>query len=215
MAAVGTPGRSGDKSLSVRVRLLEATIAAIEESGEAGVRIDRICDDAHVAKASLYHSFGDRDGLVAAAQAERYRRAVRGQIDEYVLSIRQCHTRDEFAQLLRDWVTGLTDERGVARRRIRVDVLGSSVSRPSLRDQLAEVDQQVAREVAALLLIAHDRGWINMPFDLETAAMWWYGMLNGRYMLEHTADPARLAEWDRIATTAMLAVVFTDNPPTS
>jgi len=40
-------------------------------------------------------------------------------------------------------------------------------------------------------------------------------MLNGRYMLEHTADAARLAEWDRIATTAMLAVVFTDDPPTS
>jgi len=214
MASARATNPSADRSRSVRVRLLEAAISAIEESGEAGVRIDRICDDAHVAKASLYHSFGDRDGLVTAAQAERYRRAVRGQIDEYVLSIRQCHTREEFAQLLRDWVDGLTDERGMARRRVRVDVLGSSVSRPSLRDQLAEVDQQVAREVAALLLIAHDRGWINMPFDLETAAMWWYGMLNGRYMLEHTADAARLAEWDRIATTAMLAVVFTDNPPT-
>jgi len=193
---------------SSRERLLEAAIDSIERDGEAGVRVEQIAHQANVTKASMYHFFQDRDGLVVAAQAERYRRSLRYGMDEQVAAVRRCGTRDDFEQLVRDWMVDTFSADGIARRRIRVDVLGSSVSRPGLQAQLAHTDRQVAHELAGLLLIAHDRGWIDMPFDLEACSMWWLSMLNGRYLLEHQDDPERLAGWDAVATEATIRIVF-------
>ena len=195
-------------SAPVKVRIVTAAIAALELGGEAGIRVDRIAEDASVAKASIYSTFGDRDGLIIAAQAERYREAMRGAIDEYSAAIRQCATADEFADLIRSWMIGLTDADGAERRRVRVEVLGTSTTRPELQRLLFEVDRQVAREVANLLLIPHDRGWIDMPFNLEATAQWWYGMLNGRYLIEQQGDAERLQQWDEVSVNAMLSLLF-------
>lgn len=180
----------------------------IESDGEAGVRVDQVAQAAGVTKASLYHFFGDRDGLVIAAQAERYRLALRDGMDSQTSAVRACKTREDFEALVRSWMSYTFTPDGMERRRVRVDVLGSSVSRPELREQLAETDRQVCHELAELLLIAHDRGWIDMPFDLDAAAMWWFGMLNGRFLVEHEHGAERLAGWNVVATEATVRIVF-------
>ena len=51
--------------------VVEAAMAALEREGESGVRIAEICDVTGVSYGTVYHHFGDRAGLIRAAQFKR------------------------------------------------------------------------------------------------------------------------------------------------
>lgn len=58
--------RSKQEKQSVRNRLLNTASRLFYEEGINTVGIDRILDEAGAAKASLYHHFGSKDGLIEA-----------------------------------------------------------------------------------------------------------------------------------------------------
>jgi AcrR family transcriptional regulator len=185
-----------------RERLLAGAIALLEQGGEAAVRVETVAAMAGVARPSLYHFFGDRDGLIIAAQAERYKESLFFNLEFQTEATRNCKTRDEN-------LDHLTHPDGEKRRQVRVEVLGSSVSRPRLRALIAEADQHASRGLGALLRIAQDRGWLTTTFDLDVAATWWFGMMNGRYLVEGESSSTLVRrEWDSIATHTVLAVLF-------
>ena len=64
-------------------RLLEATIDAIDASGESAVRVQDIADAAGVQIPILYRKFGNREQLIQAAQVERLGRALDGEFREF------------------------------------------------------------------------------------------------------------------------------------
>lgn len=193
---------------TTRDRLLNGAISLIESGGEVAVRIETVSSMAGVTRPSLYHFFGDREGLIIAAQGERYKRSLLFRMGSQTEATRNCGSREEFVSLVRNWMTQLSSEDGAERRRVRIEVLGSSVSRPPLRALIAEIDAQAARDLGALLEIASDRGWLSTTFNLDVAAMWWFGMLNGRYMAEGSQSKPIQDEWDAIALTSVLHILF-------
>jgi AcrR family transcriptional regulator len=193
-----------------RDRLLAGAISLMEEGGEAAVRVESVASLAGVTRPSLYHFFGDRDGLVIAAQGERYRRSLFYQMVDRTELTRQCQTREEFKSLVHQWLKSLMDADGEHRRAVRTEVLGSSVARPRLRALVREIDTQASRELGVLLHLAKERDWISIPFDLDVAATWWFGMMNGRYMVEGDAPSLFRREWDDIATQSVMFILFGD-----
>jgi AcrR family transcriptional regulator len=189
--------------------MLEAAIALLETGGEAAVRVDPVVDAASVTKPSLYHYFGDRDGLIVAAQAERYRRSLLYGMAGQRESTEQCQSREEFMALVCNWMVAIASPEGEERRRVRIDVLGSAATRPQLRAQIGEMDTIAARELGDLLRIADQRGWLSTRFDLDVAATWWYGMMNGRYLVEEVQTPLVRREWEAMATAVTLHLRFT------
>lgn len=189
---------------------MEAAIEMIDAEGEAGVRVDVVADRAGIAKPSLYHFFGGRDGLVVAAQAERYRRSVLFGVESQTAAAQACRTTEDFHQHVRDWFTTVAMPGGVERRRIRVQVLGSSVSRPALREEIVRVDIEAAAAIAKILRYATDQGWLDIPYDFEVLSMWWYGMITGRFEVEVDRPGAALIqrEWDTIATESVMRLLF-------
>lgn len=108
------------------IRILEAAISAIESGGETGLRVDVIAAEAGITKPSIYYFFGSRDGLVAAAQAERYRRSMLTGLVEAIELTRAASSRDEFEALLPAYVDVVMGPDGARRRAQRVQVLGSA-----------------------------------------------------------------------------------------
>ncbi len=188
--------------------MLEAAIALLETGGEAAVRVDPVVDAASVTKPSLYHYFGDRDGLIVAAQAERYRRSLLYGMQSQREAIEQCQSREEFIGLVGGWMAEISGPEGEQRRRVRVDVLGSAATRPQLRAQTGEIDKLAASELGDQMRIAEARGWLSTRFDLDVAATWWFGMMNGRYLVEEVQTPLVRREWDAIATEVSLHLLF-------
>ena len=194
----------GENPAGTRELLLGAAIEMLAAGGEASVRVDAVADAAGVKRPSVYHYFGDREGLIVAAQAERYRQTLLFGMGKQTAILRACRTRDEYLTLLRAWMSTIAERPGVERRLVRIEVLGASATRPRLRALVAAIDAEAAQHIAAVLAVAQDRKWTSSRFDLTVAAMWWIGMMNGRYLVEGPTSSDHGAEWNEIATEAVI-----------
>lgn len=187
----------------------------IEQEGETALRVNEIARAAGIAKPSLYHFFGSREGLIAAAQAERYRRAMLVGYEEVIARIEQGMTAEELMTLMYAWNESFTGEEAQHRRAVRLAVLGSSVSRPDLREEIAKVDRRVEQYLVDLITLVTDRGWVHLPstirpFDL---AVWLNGLWNGRYGADIDPDPAAADGWDRVTNTVLTHLLFSSVSP--
>ena len=63
----GFRGRSAERSGNGKARILEAAIELIGESGHAGATISEICKRAELRPPAVYHHFGSKEGVIAAA----------------------------------------------------------------------------------------------------------------------------------------------------
>lgn len=181
---------------ATRERLLEAAIAVIEAEGEVGVRVDQIATTAGVTKPVLYHHFGDREGLIVAAQAERFRRALRFGLAEVAAGAERCQSAADFAALVAAWVRSFGTVDGIQRRRMRIEVLGSAVSRPALHASVQAAADDHTSELAAIIQFAQERGWVSTQFSAATHAAWWTGLVLSRHLVETEPQRHDVDQWD-------------------
>lgn len=190
-----------------RDRLLEAAISVIDRRGEAGLKVDEIAELAQITKPSLYHFFGDREGLVVAAQAERFRRSLRFGLESALEAARACTSREDFERVLTAGLRQFADDEAAQRRRVRIDVLGSAVSRPELLAEVNRVMTVAANDLGQLVDVGRERGWCTAPFSSASLAMWWYSTMLGRFLVE-TNEDFDVSEWDAIMEELLLHLGF-------
>jgi AcrR family transcriptional regulator len=70
-ATVAGPARPAGRGLKIRAAVLAATLAELTETGYAGLTVENVARRAGVHKTTIYRRWKDREGLVAAAVAER------------------------------------------------------------------------------------------------------------------------------------------------
>jgi AcrR family transcriptional regulator len=194
--------------------MLEVAMAIIEEHGEVGMRVRDVAMQTGVSYASLYHFFGSREGLVLKAQIERYERELRWVSEELATRVAPCTTKDELGRAIADMLHESYNPERSGYRLTRVNVLGSCQGRPELAAEVAAAQTRANRAIAEALHDPQQRGWIPVDLDLEMFAMWFYGQLNGRVLVELDPSGARGDEWDRIAVRATVAVVLGLTDPT-
>ena len=85
---------------STRQLLLDTAVRHLEALGWEGTQIPAIADEVHVARSSVYHFFGSREGLLAAATAERYRRSLLAENTTPVDDAAECSSEQEFLEFL-------------------------------------------------------------------------------------------------------------------
>jgi len=128
-----------------------------------------------------------------------------------VAAIADCPSKAEFEQLVRAQLAYSKSPEAMARRRIRVSVLGSAASRPSLAAKVSEANATYAREMASAFRVAQERGWIPADADLEATAMWQIGQSTGRFMVELGDPPCDLDAWKDVEARAVFGVVVADD----
>lgn len=193
---------------STRERLLEAAIRAIDEHGEAAVRVTDISEEAGVTRPSLYHFFGSRDGLVIAAQAERYRRALSFPNATLFAYLGTAATREEYIGALDRVLRSFGDEAGVARRRVRREVMGAAVFRPELARLLDEIIREQVRELVAALTTGKGSEWVTGPYDMDVVILWWLGIIQSREFIDQSDDPRVSTQWDDLVSRTVIRAAF-------
>ena len=78
--------------------VLAAAHEAIKEGGEAAVRVQDISEKTKVSIGSIYHHFGDRDGLIRATYVETFRSAIQEDIDRVKRFMAKMHSAKEMAE---------------------------------------------------------------------------------------------------------------------
>lgn len=183
-----------------REKILEAAITIIESEGEVGVRVDRVVEAAGFTKPVLYHHFADREDLVIAAQAERYRRS----FDDALVALgvfEGATAPDVFLDLVATALGDFTSQEGRRRRRMRAEILGAAVGRPRLHEAITEANRQFVASFGDFLTRARKAGLISPRRDPRDLAAWWLSVVAGRYVIDVDADRLNEDEWTAIVSS--------------
>lgn len=192
-----------------RARILDLAVEAIDRGGEAAIRVKHIVAEVGVTPPVLYYHFGSRDGLVVAAQAERYTRRHKAEITAMRPLVEGCTSREELKEFLLTLWSGIFAENSETRWR-RINVLGSAYARPELTAEVARAQDEVIDGLFEILEPCLDRGWLRNGIDLKSALTWQYSILSARAFIEHGAEHVDPAEWDRLTLEAFQQVFFGD-----
>lgn len=195
-------------SATTRERMLERAIEVIAEQGEAGVRVWDIAGDCGVTGPTLYRAFGSREGLVVAAQAERYRRSYLFGAEDITTMLDDVHSEQEFRDTI-DRVAELvlSDER-TEPRRDRLNVLGSALARPELLTAIVAVEDAMRAGLVRAMTRARSNGWTRPDLDPHLFTAWYVSMVNARVFVELPGDQPERADWDRLTRRALLTELF-------
>lgn len=196
--------------LNTRDRLLEAAISVLATEGEVAIRVDRVAELAGFTKPVLYHYFADREALIAAAQAERFRRTLEVGLEAVIEDASRTTTCEEYVEVTLVWLKTLLGPDGAERRKFRIEVLGSAASRPSLLANVVSSNRIPAGRFADHLRIAESRGWLRPEVDVHDLAQWWIGVLLSRHLFEIDPERFSLASWDAITESVLRSMFITD-----
>lgn len=193
---------------SVKQIILELAIATIDESGESGIRVGQIVEAAGVTIPTLYHYFGSREGLIEEAQAERFIRILRSDVDSFMERLETCETRQDLEQALGNLIRALELPDRALMRWQRLNALGSTYARPSLAARITKAHDELVTRTALALKPFQEKGLIRQDIDLRALVAWYNGAILGKNLVQIGDSEIDLAEWDRIFIEAVYAVLF-------
>ncbi len=183
--------------------LLEATIDSLEAHGESGVRLDDILDTTGVARSSLYHHFGDRDGLIDAARVVIFSRDVDADIRDLDRLLERASTAEEFRDGLHRVTAATQSPARRAKRMQRAYTIGAAQARPELAAALATEQQRLTDRLTTIVLGAQARGWVRNDLDPRAVAVLVQAYTLGRVVSDIDAKTVEQDGW--VGLIAVLA----------
>ena len=189
-------------------KILDATVAIINEHGEAAVRIVDIQSICNVTAPSIYHFFGNREGLVIEAQTERLLRSFDGNDFMIDAAIDRVSSLEEAREALHVFLSVLWMPERTPIRAQRLSALGAAVGRPALA---ARFDEEIRRYVdfrSSKLHPLQEQGWILPDADLQAINYFLIGVIFGRVHLEIGGDTGPFLEWERATERAIAYLLF-------
>jgi AcrR family transcriptional regulator len=193
-------------------RILIATASAIDKHGEAGVRIHDICNSLKITAPSVYHFFGDREGLIEATQAYRYTRGQDEFIQWFAEGVYGCENKADFVQFIHAAIHLLLSKSRRDFRQARAEVLGSAQYRPSLAKKVADAQDRSNRAQVEVLRYARAKGWIKDDFDLLAFSAWTSGQAVSKRLVELEGGKTDVSAWDAIVTRAICLMLGVPEP---
>lgn len=191
-------------------RLLEETIRVIDLGGEAAVNLREIAAACGVTTPIIYKAFSSRDGLIVAAQAERFRRAIAGVAEPFSVAIRAATTVEELRATLVALAAATQHPDRAPFRRVQIEVLGATITRPALRAAVDGALRSLIDQASDALGQARERGLVRADAAIPELLWWYFGQVQGRLLLEQTDAPIDPNGWNETSLRAVLAVVIED-----
>jgi len=200
-SAAGTNGSAGN---STRSAILLVAMEMLAAHGPDGFTIDEVLIASGASASSLYHHFGNREGLVLAAEAERYRQLAKREDRRNLDGGHQAHTTEEFFEYLAVQLRRIvTDPATREVRRSRLQVAARALDAPDLAQKTSRSQEAMLAAIAEMFHDAQARGLINQQVDANAYAAWFHGMTLGRTFTED--GPIDAEAWLEIAIPAALA----------
>lgn len=194
-----------------RSLLIQATIDIINESGEDAVRIADVLERVGVTKPTLYHYFGDREGLLDAAQVARYMGSIPQAYGELIDAMKSVHSAEEFAAMLYPYLEEQFSDARRGNREIRVSVLGVAKHRPVLQQKIREMQNESIHELVVGLTAMQERGYIAPDVDLVALMEWGNSFIVGLAWME-VHDERSVPKWREQTLSAIFHVMGLQKP---
>lgn len=190
----------------MRQRIIETASTHLESEGEASIRLRHIAEVIGISEPSLYHYFTNREALITAAQAERYRRTI-SVVSPFVVEVGTSTNRAEFvAAVQRTYESAFLPERRRVRA-IRAELLGSSMHRPELYEQISAMTRHALNEGVTALRTAQENRWLRADIDPDAFCLWIMAHMSNIVYAEMQNDERLLLAFKKIGLEALTALL--------
>jgi AcrR family transcriptional regulator len=189
--------------------LVDLAIISLESGGESAVRVDTIVKQAGVSITSLYHHFGDRHGLIEAAQAQRFLQVFAQNSASMAQVLDEVQSKDDLVKVFRDAVALLQGPRNRTLRATRSSILGGALVNESLLKRISVIQNGQVKEFATTILRLQEIGVIRKDISPDAISFWIIGTIYGRILSE--VDDYGLAlgpEYVQLTTEAFIQTLL-------
>ena len=187
--------RSTGEREKTKDALLRVAIAAIEEVGEAHVRLDDILRDADASVSSLYHHYGNMRGLLDEAQLARFDSETGNNIKVFCNAVLRTRNKDEFKVLVRNTVHEAFSSSRAHNRSSAVNAFGSIFEAPNMNKRVVALQRAHIEMLAQAISHARSHGFVRADLDVEGFSAWVIGLTFSRVIPDIMNDEAIVNRW--------------------
>jgi len=182
--------------------VIAATNDAIRAGGETAVRIQEISAASHVSVGSIYHHFGDREGLIRATYVHNFEAAITEDIARAKRWWQNIHGASEIIEH-QDEVEAFFNSHFSHQSPLeRAAIIGNSAGRPQLRQSLTEVQHKLNDELTEVMQMLQARGVLRAELKPRAVAVMILGMLFGRVVSVLDNEPVNAHDWNQALLAA-------------
>lgn len=182
--------------------VLAATNKAMAQGGESAVRVQEISESTKVSIGSIYHHFGDRDGLIRAAYVQTFRLTIQKDIERVKKFMTRMTSAKEMAEHYDEMLAFLNHHFEQFPARDRANTIGSTTGRPLLRSAVVAVQTELTTGLTEVMQLLKERGILKAHLEPRAAAVMTLGMLHGRVIAEFDSMPVANEDWNASMLTA-------------
>ena len=183
--------------------LLRVAIAAIEEVGEAHVRLDDILRDADASVSSLYHHYGNMRGLLDEAQLARFDAETGDNIKDFYDAVLKVRNKEEFKVVVRVAIHDAYSRSRAHNRSIAMNAFGSIFETPDYNARVVELEKSNIDLLAQALTHAKAQGLTRPDLDVEGLSAWVMGLKFSRVIPDIMDDDAVADSWLEMTTQSV------------
>ena len=191
-------------------KLLEVTINELDRVGLAEIDLDSLLRKSKISKGSLYHHFGSKNGLLAAAEAQQFMKYLKREGETFRKLIEDCKSKQKFIDLVAAVMKITRLEANIDFRKKRVRAIAMSFNDENLAQVLKNAQIEVTEYLAGSFQIAKDRGWVKPDTDLMALSYWIQGVFIGHIMLDITEQTEHEDAWGQVAFEALRPFLAAD-----
>ena len=191
-------------------KLLEVTINELDRVGLAEIDLDSLLRKSKISKGSLYHHFGSKNGLLAAAEAQQFMKYLKREGETFRELIEDCKSKQKFVDLVADVMKITRLEANIDFRKKRVRAIAMTFNDETLAEVLKNAQIEVTEYLAGSFQMAKDRGWVKPDTDLMALSYWIQGIFIGHIMLDITEQTEHEDAWGQVAFEALRPFLAAD-----
>jgi AcrR family transcriptional regulator len=170
-AARPAPAPVQERALSSVEAALQATIELLEESPVETITFSAVRERSGVSSGSLTHHFGSREGLIAAAQVERFARVCRADSEFLSRFATRVDAAEPHAEALISLVADMLTPRRQRQRWLRMSAVAAALGDEPLAAMLREAYAVLIDATTEYVATAQRNGLVSEEFDPRAAAL--------------------------------------------
>jgi AcrR family transcriptional regulator len=183
--------------------MVDAARLQLETRPDSEFRVDEVLASVGASPSSLYHHFGNREGLLEAAWIDWARQNAETDVTAVAAVFAAATDRDAAFDGVVTVVRAAQAPSRTERRLQRLSMIAAAARRPGLRAEISQIETETNRRYRAILDEAQERGLISPEADLEVIPVFMRAITFGRITNELSSEPVDPAAWDH----AMVAVL--------
>lgn len=184
-------------------KILKYAEQELTSAGLVNFNLDRVIEASGVSRSSVYHHFGDREGVIAAVETEYLRASLDAGMTEMEDMLLNVSSGEEAFALVEIGVLVSGSEMQKETRRRRISTLAITPNSPATKKLMSEWQASGTKRFARLIRSLRDRGLCDPVEPIDGSAHLIQSILLGRILVDILDDPIAEANWAKSASATL------------